>query len=255
MLRAVRNRYGGVFVAGRELPANSADFKVALAAAVDAWMREGLQLAWLEIPAGRGELLPIALERGFELHHCRQQDLVLVKRLRPGAYIPDACTHSIGAGGLVLSDDGRILVVLEQRDSLDRPRHLKLPGGMLERGEHLATGVMREVLEETGIRTAFGGLLGMRHHHRGQFGASNIYAVCLLAPLNLDIRLDGDELAEALWMPAQEYLARDGIGPFNRRVVEAALAADPLLPVKLEDYMDGPDDYEIFMADTAITRL
>lgn len=180
---------------------------------------------------------------------------MLVKRLQAGAYIPDACTHSIGAGGLVMSEDRRILVVLEQCDSVSLPQHFKLPGGMLERGEHLADGVMREIFEETGIRTDFGGLLGMRHHHRGQFGASNIYAVCRLKPLNFDIQLDGDELAKALWLPAEDYLAREGVGPFNRRVVEAALAADPLSTVKLDNYMNGPDDYEIFIADTATTRL
>lgn len=248
MLQAVRNRYGGVFLAGGELPIERTDFRDALTTSLAAWTEEGLKLAWLEIPAQRGDLLPDALKLGFELHHCRKQELMLVKRLQKGAYIPDACTHSIGAGGLVLSDDGLILVVLEQRDSISRPHHFKLPGGMLERGEHLADGVVREVFEETGIRTVFRGLLGMRHHHRGQFGASNIYAACRLEPLNFDIRLDGDELARALWVPAEDYLARHGISPFNRRVVEAALAADPLLPIKLEDYMDGPDDYEIFMA-------
>jgi 8-oxo-dGTP diphosphatase len=254
MLKAPRNRYDGVFVAARELPDGRSEFSASLAVALEAWMREGLKLAWLEIPAHRGELVPDAMELGFELHHCRQQDLMLVKRLQTGAYIPDACTHSIGAGGLVLSEDGRILVVLEQRDSISRPQYLKLPGGMLERGEHLAAGVVREVLEETGIRTAFGGVLGMRHHHRGQFGASNIYVICRLEPLDFDIRLDGDELAKALWIPADEFLARDGIGPLNRRVVEAALSADPLPAIKLDDYMDGPDEYEVFLADAATTR-
>jgi 8-oxo-dGTP diphosphatase len=89
----------------------------------------------------------------------------------------------------------------------------------------------------------------MRHHHRGQFGASNIYAVCRLSPLNLDIQLDGEELEKALWMPVDEYLSREATSPFNRRVVEAALAAGPLSSIKLGDYMEAPEDYEIFMSD------
>lgn len=253
MLQALRNRYGGVFLAGSGLPPERAGFRDSLATAVAAWTREGLKLAWLEIPARRGELLSEALDLGFELHHCRKHNLMLVRRLLDGAYIPDACTHSIGAGGLVLSEDNHILVVLEKRDRVERPEHLKLPGGMLERGEHLADGAIREVWEETGIRTEFRGLVGMRHHHRGQFGASNIYAVCRLLPLNVDIRLDGDELEEALWMPVDEYLARRATSPFNRRVVEAAMAADPLSSVNLDNYMDGPDDYEIFMTNATAT--
>ena len=251
MLQALRNQYGGVFVPGKELPAGRSEFRDAIVTALAAWSREGLKLAWLEIPARRGELLPDALDLGFELHHARNENLMLVRRLIDGAYIPDACTHSIGAGGLVLSEEQQILVVLEKRDRIERPEHLKLPGGMLERGEHLARGAIREVFEETGIRTEFHGLIGMRHHHRGQFGASNIYAVCRLTPLNHDIHLDGEELEKALWMPVEEYLARAATSPFNRRVVQAALATPPLPDETLEGYMDAPETYEVFMADTA----
>lgn len=251
MLQAIRNQYGGIFVAGREIPVERAVFRDAMGKALNAWTREGLKLAWIEIPARHGNLLPVALDLGFTMHHCGELNIVLVKRLIDGAYIPDACTHSIGAGGLVLSEDDQILVVLERRDRIDRPEHLKLPGGMLERGEHVGGGAIREVFEETGIRTEFHGLIGMRHHHRGQFGASNIYAVCRLTPLNHDIRLDGDELEKALWMPVEEYLAREATSPFNRRVVQAALATQPLPDETLDGTMDAPETYEVFMADTA----
>jgi len=251
MFQARRNRYGGVFLAGSELPVGCDEFRDAMATALTAWTREGLKLAWLEIPARRGELLPEALDLGFILHHCLDAALMLVRRLREGAYIPDACTHSIGAGGLVLSEDDEILVVLEKRDRVERPEHLKLPGGMLERGEHLAQGAIREVFEETGIQTEFHGLIGMRHHHHGQFGASNIYAVCRLTPVNFDIQLDGEELEKALWMPVEEYLAREATSPFNRRVVKAALASGPPPDETLDDYMDAPESYEVFMADSA----
>ena len=249
MLQALRNPYGGVFVAAGELPSDSASFRDAMQHALAAWTQEGLKLAWLELPARRGELLPLALNLGFRMHHCRNDHIMMVHRLMDGAYIPDACTHSIGAGGLVLSEDNELLVVLEKRDRIERPHHLKLPGGMLERGEHLAEGAMREVFEETGIRTEFHGLLGMRHRHRGQFGASNIYAVCRLTPLNRDIRLDGEEIEEALWIPVEEYLARERISPFNRRIVNAALATSPLPDEDLDGVTEAHDSYEIFMAD------
>ena len=49
-----------------------------------------------------------------------------------------------------------------------RPRSgpsYKLPGGALVQGEHLADGVVREVLEETGVRTRFEAVVCLRHWH------------------------------------------------------------------------------------------
>src|SRR5699024_6116992 len=106
MLQAIRNKYGGIFLSGKNLPRQTSEFRDAMATALSAWTREGLKLAWLEIPARRGQLLPDAMDLGFALHHCRNETVMLVRRLVDGAYIPEACTHSIGAGGLVLSDDG-----------------------------------------------------------------------------------------------------------------------------------------------------
>ena len=254
LLQGERNRYDGMLVNAGELPDSAEAFSGRLSVSLDQWRRDGIKLVWLRLPAGRAELITSALAQGFEFHHCHPLELTLVRRLMAGAYLPLSSTHSIGAGAVVLNERRELLVVLEQGDAITRPQNIKLPGGMLERGEHIADGVVREVFEETGIRTQFQGLLSFRHHHRGQFGESNIYAVCRLRPLTSEIHIDGTEIALATWIPVDDYLARPGIGLYTRRVVQAALEASDLVSIKLEGHMDSPDDYEIFVPGVLIQQ-
>lgn len=58
----------------------------------------------------------------------------------------DTPKHSVSVAGIVVRDDGAILVV-QRRDNA----HWEPPGGVLELGETFEEGVRREVLEETGI--------------------------------------------------------------------------------------------------------
>ena len=51
--------------------------------------------------------------------------------------------------GAVIVDSGRVLLVQRGREPLKG--HWTLPGGLLELGESLAAGVIREVQEETGL--------------------------------------------------------------------------------------------------------
>jgi 8-oxo-dGTP diphosphatase len=245
-LKGERNRYDGMLVDAGALSDSVETFSEQLSASLEEWAGAGIKLVWLRLPAARGALVAPALAQGFEFHHCHPAEVMMIRRLVADAYLPLFSTHSIGVGAVVLNEHRQLLTILESGDAVSRPHNLKLPGGMLERGEHMADGVMREVREETGVRTEFQGLISFRHHHRGQFGESNIYAVCRLKPLTQEIRIDETEIAKAMWINVDDYLALSGIGHYNRCVVKAALAAPPLASIKLDGYMDGPDDYEIF---------
>lgn len=247
MLAAVRNKYDGVFVASNALPESKEVFERLLEESISEWCNQGIKLVWLQIPAQRCELIQSALNNGFEFHHCLASELMLTKRLITNAYVPSFSTHTIGVGAVVLSDRQEILTVLERLDLVARPQYYKLPGGMLERGEHMSEGVVREVYEETGIQCEFQGLLSFRHHHRGQFGTSNIYAVCLLKPLTFDICIDEVEIGKAMWISVDQYLASDGVGAYNKQVVSAAISSKPMASVKIDGYMDNPNDYEIYL--------
>jgi 8-oxo-dGTP diphosphatase len=246
-MTGVRNKYGGVYLGPDELPRSREAFPGELADALQQWREDRLKVAWLLLPAERADLVPIAVAAGFQFHHCSDTGLMLAMRLSPDSYLPAYATHTIGVGAVVISDEREILTVVERRDLESRPDYFKLPGGMLERGEHFADGAVRETLEETGVNAEFVELVSLRHHHRGQFGTSNIYVVCRLKPLTRAIVIDETEIGRALWLPVDEYLAHPGVGPYNRRVVSAALGGRGLRSCEIDQYMDSPDEYEAWL--------
>lgn len=58
----------------------------------------------------------------------------------------DTPKHSVSVAGIVVRDDGRVLVVQRRDNAQWEP-----PGGVLELGETFEEGVRREVAEETGL--------------------------------------------------------------------------------------------------------
>lgn len=246
LLTARKNPYQGLRIEPSALPVDTVDFANQLAASLSIWQDEGIKVVWLPIPSAHAALVPLAVAAGFAFHHCSNTQVTLTKRLQAAAHIPDAATHSIGVGAVVISAQNEVLTVLEKSDQQKRPGFFKLPGGMLERGEHIATGAMREVWEETGIHTNFMGLLGLRHHHQGQFDSSNIYFVCRLHPLSHVLTVDGEEIAEARWIDIDTYLNDPLVGQYGKYALRAALAAPSLSSITLDGYMGAASDYEIF---------
>lgn len=55
--------------------------------------------------------------------------------------------HSVSVAGVIIDDQGRALLT-QRRDN----GHWEAPGGVLELDEDIKTGLLREVLEETGLR-------------------------------------------------------------------------------------------------------
>jgi ADP-ribose pyrophosphatase YjhB (NUDIX family) len=64
--------------------------------------------------------------------------------------------HSVSVTGIVFRDDGRVLAIQRSDDGRWVP-----PGGVLELSETPSDGVVREVLEETGIRVKVDQLTGV----------------------------------------------------------------------------------------------
>lgn len=243
-LTYTRNPFGGGVCDPENLPEDPAAFAEGLQRMLAVWRSEGLRVIWLEIPIARSPLIAVAVDAGFTFHHSGEDYLMLTLRLEPQAFVPPFATHYTGAGGVVLSDRNEVLVVSERHRRGNRP-YYKLPGGALHPGEDLAACVIREVLEETGVRTRFDALVCFRHWHGYRYGKSDIYFVCRLSPLTREIRIQEEEIEECHWMPVDDYLASDLVHTFNRLIVKAALSSPGIVPTHVDGYSD--DSREIFM--------
>ncbi len=231
------NRFNGIEINTEDLPTDVPSFERGLASSLVKWIQDGRFLVWLHLPIEQAAFIPISTAAGFEFHHTEPNYVLLVRRLQVDALVPGYATHYIGAGGVVINKNQEILVVSERHRGSSRP-YYKLPGGALHPGEHLATAVVREVLEETGIKTVFESVVCWRHWHGYRYGKSDIYFICRLSPLTHAIERDDWEIDECLWMPVSEYLQHDLVGDFNRAIVEAAIKT----PGLRNSWMDGYDD-------------
>jgi len=84
----------------------------------------------------------------------------------------------------------------------------KLPGGLADPGEDLGVTACREVLEETGIRSEFSGVVSLRHAHNMRFGQADIYFVLRLRAVSEEIKIDPEEIRDARWMALPEIEER-----------------------------------------------
>jgi 8-oxo-dGTP diphosphatase len=238
--------FGGVTVINDALPADPAAFAQQLTESLESWISDGFKLAWLPLPIAHAAHVPHAVAAGFVFHHAHAGLVMLTRQLKPGAFVPSDASHFIGAGAVVINERRELLVIVEKYHAKDRPNFYKMPGGLIDPGEHLADGVMREVLEETGVRTRFESVVCFRHQHGYRFGKSDFYFVCRLSPLSETINADPEEIADARWMPVDEYLAAEHIHSFNKHIVRAAIEQRGAIPVTIDGYRADPSTVEIF---------
>jgi ADP-ribose pyrophosphatase YjhB (NUDIX family) len=243
------NPFKAVIVDSERLPEDTAEFQTRLQHSLPYWTAEGLRLVWLQIPSDMSHLISAAVNEGFTFHHCQPDYLMLSRRLVADVTVPGFATHFIGVGGVVLNESQELLVIVENDAYRSgRSDRFKIPGGALFAGEHIADGAIREVFEETGIETQFENLVCFRHWHGYRYGQSDIYFVCRLTPITHTIVKQDSEIHDARWLPVKEFLSRESVSIFHRRIVECALKANGtgLAPNWLEGYDQDRITREIF---------
>ncbi|CDW85317.1 nudix domain-containing protein [Stylonychia lemnae] len=170
----------------------------------------------MEFSPPKCHLMNVAVKHGFYFHHANAKGGYVLMCLwldqTTHDKIPSYPDHYTGVGGAIINDKDEILMIQENRSA--EPRPWKLPGGFMDPGETIKQSAEREVYEETGIKSEFVGLLGIRELLQFKYGATDLYIVCLMKmnegqEINI---LDKREVHAAQWIPIREIISNeDGI--------------------------------------------
>ncbi|KAL2077688.1 hypothetical protein ACEWY4_027192 [Coilia grayii] len=218
------DRFGGVTV--RDFPPDISEdsFNIVLKASLASWRREGKIAVWLHIPISLSRLAAVAATLGFTFHHARQDQAVLCLWMGEGeSRLPGFATHQVGVAGAVVDESsGKVLVVQDKNKTKNA---WKFPGGLSEPGENIGATAVREVFEETGVRTEFRSLLSIRqqHNHPGAFGMSDMYLICRLSPLTYDIDFCTQECLRCEWLELTELARTGDTTPITSRLAKLLL--------------------------------
>ena len=242
------DRHGSVWPEMDAFATEPRAFGDQLAEAMVTWAAGDFRFVWLSFPLENAVLVGEAATQGFTYHHIDGEVMTMMKRLDLTADAVADASHYVGVGGVVINSTNELLVIKENYFD-GRPSHYKLPGGFVEPGEHLAAAAIREVWEETAVKTEFHSLVGLRHWHINRFGKSDIYIICRLTPLTTEIQRQESEIAECLWMPIDEYLQHEQVSPFNRNFVALATKQSGLETAVFADYPGAArqDEVELFL--------
>ncbi|MFT5277182.1 MAG: 8-oxo-dGTP pyrophosphatase MutT (NUDIX family) [Glaciecola sp.] len=246
MLAFEFNKFNGIIINSAELPEDKEMFLQQLSALLNHAKQQKKAVIWLTLSIDLAHLISAATTQGFTFHNCLPCEVTLIFKVQPEDFAPFVPTHSLGAGGLVQNSKGEILVIREHKATT-----YKLPGGHIELGEKIEDAVIREVLEETGIQTAFCAILGMASTHPYRFGKSNIYIVCKLEPLSTEINIqDTHEIDDAKWVLPEHYLADRNNSVFNKYLIKSLLNATGLGKSTLDLSQFSKLKHEVFLADS-----
>ncbi|KAM3866962.1 nucleoside diphosphate-linked moiety X motif 6 [Diretmus argenteus] len=222
------DRFGGVTVnlADTGLPADISEgaFSDILRDSLAQWKAEGKVAVWLHVPISLSRCAAAAAGHGFTFHHAKEDRSVLALWLGDGeSRLPGFATHQVGVAGAVVDEsNGKVLVVQDKNKTKNA---WKFPGGLSDPGENIGATAVREVFEETGVRSEFRSLLSIRqqHNHPGAFGMSDLYVICRLSPLTYHINFCTQECVRCEWLDLAELARTDETTPITSRVARLLL--------------------------------
>lgn len=90
---------------------------------------------------------------------------------------------------------------------------------------HIGDTAVREVFEETGVKSEFRSLLSIRQQHRnpGAFGKSDMYLICRLHPCSFTINFCQQECLKCEWMDLEKLARTENTTPITSRVARLLL--------------------------------
>ncbi len=132
----------------------------------------------------------------------------------------------LAVGGIVINEQDEWLVVKKKYGGLKGK--WSVPAGFLNEGETIATAVMREVKEETGIDTMIKGIVGVRTGVIEGIVSDNLLFF-LLSPISTTISIQENELDDVKFMTRQELLISNDSSELLRKMVSKIIPT-PLVP-------------------------
>jgi len=219
------DRYRGVTVNSKSEPCSEDQFLPKLTLSLADWTNRNVRVVWFHVSPEQADWVPVLIKQGFSFHHANSDRVALLKWLASTevSNVPSYAHTLVGVGGMVVNDQGLLLVIQERFST--QPTW-KLPGGYVEPGEDLAQAAIREVEEETGVKTEFRSIVAFRHGHNYNFGCSDLYIIVALRPLSMEINLCPKELSKCEWMPIKEYTTHPLVLEINRHIAEKFLQCD-----------------------------
>jgi 8-oxo-dGTP pyrophosphatase MutT (NUDIX family) len=146
-------------------------FAELLQAQLSEWQSAGKVGIWVHLPITAAALVPILAREQFVFHMVvgSTSTLVMTRWLPLSSSgsvsrLPKGPTHQVGVGCLVYKpgDSSQILVVQEKSGPAAAYRLWKMPTGLSDAEEDIHEAAIRELFEETGLRSSFDGLMCLR---------------------------------------------------------------------------------------------
>ncbi|VDM69442.1 unnamed protein product [Strongylus vulgaris] len=193
--------YGGITVNTADLDSTQKErnfFNKIISVSLDLWRSREIKGVWIRVSIEDSSLIPVLVENGFVFHHTQPHYLVMTKWLPDTpSTLPRYAHTMIGVGGLVVDNDGRVLLMKEKRGHY---LGWKFPGGASDPNESVFDTAAREVLEETGVCAIAEAILCFRQVHISQYeNVGDIYFICLMNVIKSTIKLCPRETADCKW--------------------------------------------------------
>ncbi|MBH1939744.1 NUDIX hydrolase [Mobilitalea sibirica] len=156
-------------------------------------------------------------------------------------------THIVAAAGYVFDNKGNILIVKTHHRGWDST------GGQIEEGENIEEGVLREILEESGVKAQIKCLCGIYSNVGKHLFYDGVTSVPTKVMMDFICEyIDGDltcsnETSEVIWVPkedalsyitspAQIYRFKNALD-FNGKVVYSSYISKPEFKVLSQRYI------------------
>lgn len=130
--------------------------------------------------------------------------------------------ESLGAGGVVIKDQQVLLI---QRAQAPNKGGWTIPGGFVEQNETIRQAVVREVEEETGIKTEPIGIIGMSETR--YLEEHNLYLGCKLRYVGGNLQPQISEVQQVKFVNLTE-LDQLPVADLSRKLIKLALTTDGL---------------------------